>query len=101
MKNVVLFCAGGMSTGLIVKKMKDEAARLGKDYQIAAYGLAEADAYAPTADVILVGPQVRYAVDKLKAEYPDKPIQFIEMKVYGMMDGAKILHIAMKAMGEE
>ena len=87
MKNIVLFCAGGMSTGLLVKKMRDEAAALGKDYTINAYGLAETDSYAPAADVILLGPQVRYELPKIQAGYPDKPTETIDMRTYGMMDG--------------
>ncbi len=101
MKNIVLFCAGGMSTGLLVKKMRDEAAALGKDYTINAYGLAETDSYAPAADVILLGPQVRYALPKIQAGYPNKPIETIDMRTYGMMDGKTVLHTAMKLMGEE
>jgi len=100
MKNITLFCAGGMSTGLLVKKMRDEAARLGKEYNINAYGLAESDSYGPQADVILLGPQVRYALPKIKESYPNKPVETIDMRTYGMMDGKTVLATAMKLMGE-
>ena len=43
MKNIVLFCAAGMSTSLLVNKMKEAAEEQGLDYQIAAYPLSEAD----------------------------------------------------------
>ena len=38
-KKIVLFCAAGMSTSLLVNKMKQAAAKAGKDYDIAAYSL--------------------------------------------------------------
>ena len=67
MKTITLFCSAGMSTSLLVNKMKEAAAAGGKDYQIAAYSLGEAPNEAPKADVILIGPQVRFALEKLKA----------------------------------
>ena len=38
MKKIVLFCAGGMSTSLLVNKMREAAAKQGKEYDINAYG---------------------------------------------------------------
>lgn len=34
MKKIVLFCAGGMSTSLLVNKMREAAAKQGKEYDI-------------------------------------------------------------------
>ena len=101
MKKIVLFCAGGMSTGILVNNMKKAAAAAGKEYDINAYGLAEVDNYGPDADVILVGPQVRYALDNLKAKFPNKPIETIDVRTYGMMKGDVVLNTAMKLMGDE
>ncbi|NCB33182.1 MAG: PTS sugar transporter subunit IIB [Erysipelotrichia bacterium] len=101
MKNIVLFCAGGMSTSLLVKKMRDEADVLGMDCTINAYGLAETDTYAPDADLILLGPQVRYALTKIQENYPDKTVETIDMRAYGMMDGKTVLNTALKLMGEK
>ena len=99
-KVVTLFCAAGMSTSLLVNKMKEAAAAQGKEYNIAAYSLNETDKYAPLADVILIGPQVRFALDKLKKAYPGKPIDFIDMRIYGLMDGKGALAIAQKYLNE-
>ena len=35
-KNITLFCSAGMSTSLLVNKMKEAAAAKGVDYNIAA-----------------------------------------------------------------
>lgn len=39
MKKIVLFCAGGMSTSLLVNKMREAAAKQGKEYDINAYDM--------------------------------------------------------------
>lgn len=93
-KKITLFCAAGMSTSLLVNKMKAEAEKKGADYEIAAYSLNDAPKHAPEADVILIGPQVRFALEKLKKEYPDKPIEAIDMRSYGLMDGKAVLALA-------
>ena len=93
-KKITLFCAAGMSTSLLVNKMKAEAEKKGADYEIAAYSLNDAPKYAPEADVILIGPQVRFALEKLKKEYPDKPSEAIDMRAYGLMDGKAVLALA-------
>lgn len=99
-KTITLFCAAGMSTSLLVNKMKQAAAASGKDYEIAAYSLNEFSEYAPKADVILIGPQVRYALAKLKAENPTYKITDIPMKMYGLMDGKGTLELAEKLLAE-
>jgi PTS system cellobiose-specific IIB component len=99
-KRIVLFCAGGMSTSLLVNKMRDAAAAAGKNYSIDAYGLAAVDEKGPEADCILLGPQVRYALKQLQAKFPGKPIDGIDMRVYGMMDGKGAIAIARKLLND-
>lgn len=101
MKKIVLFCAGGMSTSLLVNKMKEAAAAEGREYDISAHGLASAETYGPNADVILLGPQVRYALNDLKKKFPGKPIDSIEMQAYGTMNGKKVLAKAVELMGDK
>lgn len=100
MKKITLFCCAGMSTSLLVNKMKEAAQAAGKEYEIAAYSLNEAPNHAPDADVILIGPQVRYALKDMKEKYPDKPIDSIDMRMYGMMDGKGTLALAEKYLGD-
>lgn len=99
MKNIVLFCAAGMSTSLLVSKMQAAAKELGVDCQIAAYSLNELTSKGADADCILLGPQVRYQKDKVTAAYPDKPVAVIDMRLYGMMKGKEVLQEALKMMG--
>lgn len=98
MKNIVLFCAAGMSTSLMVTKMQNAAKEKGYDCTIAAHSLSEMDKYGPEADCILLGPQVRYQKDKVLAAFPDKPQMVIDMQLYGMMKGKEVLEAAIKLM---
>ena len=98
MKNIVLFCAAGMSTSLMVTKMQNAAKEKGFDCTIAAYSLSEMDKYGPGADCSLLGPQVRYQKDKVAAAFPDKPLMIIDMQLYGMMKGKEVLEAAIQLM---
>ena len=101
MKKIVLMCAAGMSTSLLVSRMKQVAMEQGKEYDIAAYTVSDAEKYVPDADVVLIGPQVRFSLPGLKQRFPDKKIDTIDMRMYGMMDGKGVLAVAEKAMAEE
>ena len=59
-KRIVLFCAGGLSTILLVNKMRMAASAIGKDYSIDAYGLGQVDQFGPEADCILLGPHCTF-----------------------------------------
>ncbi len=100
MKNIVLFCAAGMSTSLLVTKMEKAAADEGFECRIAAYSLNELKTQGPGADIVLLGPQVRYNLNKVKAELPGKPVEIIDMRQYGMMDGKGVIAMVHKVLGE-
>ncbi|MBQ6333792.1 MAG: PTS sugar transporter subunit IIB [Erysipelotrichaceae bacterium] len=100
MKNIVLFCAAGMSTSLLVNKMKAAAEAEGLEYEIAAHPLSEASTYGPEADIILLGPQVSYKLKDTKAQFPDKPVESINMQDYGMMNGAKVIAHVKEVLGD-
>ena len=98
MKKIVLMCVAGMSTSLLVSKMRAAAKESGFPCEIQAHGVAEAPNVIPEADVVLLGPQVRYLLSKLKKEYPDRKIAAIDMRTYGMVDGEKALAQAREVM---
>ena len=101
MKKIVLLCSNGMSTSMMVAKMMDGAAKSGYDCSIAAYALTDARQVATDADCILVGPQVKHKLGQVQQDCPGVPAAAIEMKDYGMMNGAAVLKAARKMMGEE
>ena len=61
-----LFCAAGMSTSLLVKKMEEAAKEKGKDADIAAYPFTDMERMIEGVDVALLGPQVGYQLARAK-----------------------------------
>lgn len=100
-KTIILFCGAGMSTSLLVNKMKEAAAAQGKDYEIHAHALGEEAKWAPKADVIMIGPQVRFELGNMRKRNPGKKIIDIPMRMYGTMDGKATLALAEKIMAED
>lgn len=100
MRNIVLFCAAGMSTSLLVHKMKEAAAKENYDCKISAYALASTKDKGPDADIILLGPQVRFSKEKVEKDCPGKIVECIDMQVYGTMNGAKVIAQVKKALGD-
>lgn len=96
MKKIVLLCASGMSTSMLVKKMQEAAKAENYDCEIAAYSAAEAVEKASDADVVLLGPH--FSKDKIAKELPGVPVDAIEMRMYGRMDGKGALAFAKSLM---
>lgn len=94
--NILLACAGGMSSSLLVTKMKKAAEAQGIDTEINAIGVngveSEIKKYDP--DVVLIGPQVSYTVAKLKKDLT-VPVEAINMRDYGTMNGPAVLKFAL------
>lgn len=66
MMNVLLVCAAGMSTSLLVNRMKEAAETKEIEFQIEAHPVGQIEKYGEAADDILLGPQVRYELKNVK-----------------------------------
>lgn len=107
-ETIMLCCAAGMSTSLLVTKMKEAAEKQGKDAEIFAVSASEADHELDSKkiDVVLLGPQVRYMQNDFKKKLAgrnngaDIPLAVIDMRAYGMMDGAAVVTQAYDLMGK-
>lgn len=100
MKKIFLCCAAGMSTSMVVNKMKQAAMQKGIAAEIIAVAMEEFDNTLPKYDCCLLGPQIKYKFDefKKKADAAIKPIAVINSMDYGMMRGDKILADALAMM---
>lgn len=97
MINILLVCSAGMSTSMLVKKMQDSAAAKGIEATIWAVGDAESQGEIKKADIVLLGPQVRYLEKKMKERVNnEKSVAVIDMMVYGTMNGEKALETAIE-----
>lgn len=100
MRKIVLLCAAGMSTSLLVNKMKEAARDEGYECEINAYALSAARTAGAGADIILLGPQVRFSKGKVEKDCPGIHIECIDMKAYGTMDGKAVISQVKKALGD-
>lgn len=100
MKNILLMCSAGMSTSIMVKKMTEAAAKINADVSIKAIPEQALNDHLAETDIILLGPQIRFLQDKVKAVAKEIPVRVIDTMDYGMMDGEKILRQALDIVGE-
>ena len=97
MIRITLACAGGMSTSLLMNKMKAEADKRGIEVEIQAIPEKSIEAHMGEFDVLLLGPQVRYMLTNVqKLLNGIAPVAVIHMRDYGTMNGPKVLDTALK-----
>ncbi|SQI25173.1 PTS system N,N'-diacetylchitobiose-specific transporter subunit IIB [Salmonella enterica subsp. arizonae] len=51
----------------------------------------------PTADVVLLGPQIAYMLPEIQRLLSDKPVEVIDSMLYGKVDGLGVLKAAVAA----
>lgn len=97
MKKILLVCAAGMSTSLLVTKMEEAVKAKKLEIEIFALPISECSTVADQVDMVLLGPQVRFQkaqVDKIINGRV--PVEVIEMRAYGTMNGEEVLGQALK-----
>ncbi len=97
MKKIMLVCSAGMSTSLLVSKMQKAAVEKNLEIDIFACSEAEAKEHYFKVDVILLGPQVRFLLGKIKEAVKETtiPVAVIDSIEYGTMNGAAVLEKAL------
>ncbi|MFJ5964964.1 PTS sugar transporter subunit IIB [Bacillus sp. NPDC093026] len=102
MKRILLACSSGMSTSLLVTKMKTHAEAIGEEAEIWAVGQDQVRKEMAQADVVLIGPQMSFLKGELqqKAKKYGIQVDVIDMQAYGLADGQKAYEQAVSLMGE-
>ncbi|GAB6098686.1 PTS sugar transporter subunit IIB [Halanaerocella petrolearia] len=97
MCKILLMCSAGMSTSMVVKKMRKAAKKREINVEIDAVGLEKFTDKLSEFDVFLLGPQVRFKKDDFakKAEEYGKKLAVIDPVDYGGLKGDKILGFAL------
>lgn len=90
MKNVLLLCSQGMSTGMLCDRIAAAAKADGCELNIWAASEIKAREHVGKADVILLGPQIKYLKARIEGIADGKPVAVIDMMAYGLMDGEKV-----------
>lgn len=95
MKKIILLCAAGMSTSILIQRMRDAVKTQGLDCTIEAFPTSMAQSVGKDADVVLLGPQVRFELRKVQGLL-NCPVDVIDMVSYGTLNGKKVLEQALK-----
>lgn len=98
---ILLCCAGGFSTNMLMQAMKKvvkESAKLNEeDFAFTAIPADSLEEVIDNWDIVLIGPQVSHKVDFIEAicKPRNKPFTVIDKDVYGQMDGATVMKLAL------
>ena len=92
---ILLVCNAGMSTGIMKMKLEQEAKTRGLDASVDAIPMVElGDNLEGTS--VLLGPQIRFALDDIKKQAEGIPVMAIAAQDFGMMNAKKVLDEALK-----
>lgn len=97
---VLLLCSQGMSTGMLCDRIAAAAKEDNCELTIWAASEIKAREHVGKADLILLGPQVRYLKNRIEEMSEGKPVAVIDMMAYGMMDGKKVYQDIKTLMGD-
>lgn len=98
MRYITLVCAAGMSTSILMARMQESAKKQGIEAKIIAMSESKFEEYEEPTEVLLLGPQIEYLADDIKAQYEPKGIKVavIDMMDYGTLNGEKVLKDALE-----
>jgi PTS system cellobiose-specific IIB component len=91
---IILACAAGMSTSLLVEKMRKLAEERGLEVEVEALSTSALDeAQWRSAAVVLIGPQMRHLLPMLAARGAQYrvPVEAIPPQDYAMANGDRVL----------
>ena len=90
---ILLVCAGGCSTSILMKKMNSYWKEKNVELLIKAVGMGDYLDVVDDYDIILVGPQINYRLDDIK-EDTNKPCSVIPSVDYAIANCANIMALA-------
>lgn len=97
MVNIMLACAQGMSTSFLVERMRKAAEMLHVEGKIWAVGSGQIQDNSKDADIILLGPQIRFRKAEIEKQINHScPVETIDMLDYGTMNGESVLKMALR-----
>lgn len=82
---ILVVCNAGMSSSILVKKIKEYAQNQGIEAVVQAVSSASISDEVGNWDACLVAPQIMYAVDEIK-EKLKIPTQAVEIRTYAIAD---------------
>ena len=98
MVKILLCCSAGMSSSILVKKMRDDAAKLDIEVKIGAADITTARNYIAKADYVLIAPQMYFCASQFRkiGLATGTRVFVIGREDYGKMDAEAILTKTLK-----
>ena len=81
---ILLMCANGLSTGILMNKMNQWAEQNNEDLEVKAIPIDDYLSVYKDYDVLLVGPQMRYKIKDVQKAVTDRPSAVINPSDYAL-----------------
>lgn len=93
MKNVLLVCGSGASSGFLARNIRVAAKQAGVELGVVARSDAVVDDYIDDIDLLLVAPHLEHLVTELDqiASAHNVPVRVIPKEAYGTLNGEAVL----------
>ena len=92
MKSILLICNEGMSTGFLCNKMNEIAIQEGIEVKAWAIPESALEGRYKDADVIMVGPQIKYLLDSIRKRVNNElPVAAINPVDFGRINAKAVL----------
>lgn len=97
MKNILLICGSGASSGFMAQSIRKAAKKRGLELNVNARSDSELDEYLPDIDVLLIGPHFRFIEPEVKEKAAPYgvPVEVLDQSIYGVLDGDKALDLVL------
>ena len=98
MVNIVLVCVEDLSTGRLAVKMREVAKERNLEAIINSYSYLEVEKHLDNADVVLVGPQIKFRLDKIQEQCSKLgiPVEVMNTFDFGMIKSENLLKRALE-----
>lgn len=98
MKKILLICSTGMTSAFLVEKMKKVVQEKAIPVEIAATSDALSDEFIGKVNAVMLGPQVKYLLEKVKERFSTVPVDVIKIDDYSTLNVEKVLKRALEVL---
>ena len=100
MKNILLACGSGASSGFLAQSMRKAAKADKIDVHIKAVSDTEIMDYAKEIDLLLIGPHLRHRFSEIEESVKPFGVKamIVDKDAYASLDGEKVLRTVLKEM---
>lgn len=98
---ILLICANGLSTSILMNKMQKWGIEKNIELEVRAVPMSEYLNVYKNFDCILIGPQISYQYNEIKANAIDVPVEKISPMDYGMSNVENIMKQVKACLGKE